>query len=238
MDIDICLSPALFETYNTDESVTVVVVDVFRATTCMCVAMDYGVKSILPIANIEVAKQLKSEGYMVAAERNVAKCDFADFGNSPFDYMTDKAKGQEIAVTTTNGTKAIEKAKSNDRLLIGSFANIGVLSDYFLNNPQNILILCSGWNNMVNIEDTLFAGALAEKLLESENYSPKSDSVRLALKIWQESKNNLWDFINQSDHVKRLLKHNLERDIDFCLTMNTVKSIPFFDKTINRLTKL
>ena len=85
MKIDVCFSPALYPVYHNPEAI-VVVVDVFRATTTMAAAFKNGVRSIRPVATVEEAQEYKAKGWLVRAERNVKRCEFADFGNSPFDY--------------------------------------------------------------------------------------------------------------------------------------------------------
>ncbi|NDV46414.1 2-phosphosulfolactate phosphatase [Paludibacter sp. 221] len=233
--IDICLSPELFPFYNSDKKSCVVVVDIFRATTSMCVAFHSGVKSIIPMADIEKAKELKEQGFLVGAERNVARCDFADFGNSPFDYMDEKIGGREIVMTTTNGTQAIEVASANDMLIIGSFANFSTVLSYLQTINNDVIILCAGWNGRVNVEDTLFAAALTESLLGTGEYIAESDAVFVALLMWQDAKNDIRGFLMKSEHISRLLAHGLQDDIDFCLQFDTVDSLPFYDKTTARL---
>ena len=106
MKIDVCFSPALYPVYHNPEAI-VVVVDVFRATTTMAAAFSNGVSSIRPVATVEEAEAYKAKGWLVGAERNVKRCEFADFGNSPFDYTSEKVFGKDIVFATTNGTRAI-----------------------------------------------------------------------------------------------------------------------------------
>lgn len=230
MKIDVCLSPALFPHYNSDKNSIVVVIDVLRATTCICVGFENNVRSIIPIASTDEAKTYQVKGYIVAAERDAKKCDFADIGNSPFDYMNPELKGKDIVITTTNGTQAIELAKMNDELLIGAFANFSTLSDYLLHQKKDVLLLCAGWNNRVNLEDTLFAGALAEKLMESGNFSVSSDAIFIATSLWKEAKNDINSYLHQAEHVQRLLLQNLQKDIHYCLTFDTTHTLPYYDK--------
>lgn len=229
MNIEICFSPALFQYYNTENCI-VVIVDVFRATTSICTAFHNGLKSVKTVASIDEAKEWKSKGYLVAAERNTQKVDFADFGNSPFDFTAEKVNGKELVFTTTNGTQAIETAKNADEILIGAFSNINSLSEYCTKSPKNIIILCSGWNNKFCTEDTLFAGALTEKLIEDKKYEFHSDSVITALKLWEISKNDISLVIKSTEHYKRLENNKLTDSVDFCLTKNTTNVVPKYNK--------
>ena len=50
--IDVCISPELLHLYNIENSI-VVVVDIFRATSCMTTAFANGVEAIIPVSTIE-----------------------------------------------------------------------------------------------------------------------------------------------------------------------------------------
>ena len=73
---------------------------------------------------------MKDSGYYIAGERNGEKVDDFDLGNSPFDYMAPELKGKSVAVTTTNGTVAIEKSQEADEIVIGAFLNISAVAQY------------------------------------------------------------------------------------------------------------
>lgn len=230
--VSVCFSPALYPSYAEQDTI-VVIVDIFRATTSICSAFYNGAKSVRTVASVQEAKILKSQGYLVAAERNVKKCDFADFGNSPFDFTTAKVKDKEIIFTTTNGTQAVEMALDADEIIIGAFSNMESLFYYCLNAKKNILILCSGWNNRFCIEDTLFAAALTEKLLSTNQFNYKSDAVKVTLDLWNVAKKNLKTYICESEHYERLRNNGLENSVDYCLTENTTPLVPKFDKSLN-----
>jgi 2-phosphosulfolactate phosphatase len=235
MKIDLCLSPALFQFHDVQKDTLVVVVDIFRASSTICAAFAAGAAAIIPIASIEEAEEMKRNGYLVGAERNVARCDFADFGNSPFEYSREKVEGQTLAFTSTNGTQAIEVAAKVDTLIIGAFSNINTVADYCIQKGQNVVVVCAGWNNRMNLEDSLFGGALAELLIESGEFSIGSDAMSMGLSLWKEGKTDLTSYLSKSEHIQRLLTHNLEKDIHFCLIMNTVQLLPIYDKTSKRL---
>ena len=235
MNIDLCLSPALFKFHEPRPETVVVVVDIFRATSTICKAFSEGAAAIIPLASIEEAEAMKQYGYLVGAERNVAKCDFADFGNSPFEYSRDKVEGQTIAFTSTNGTQAIEVAEGVNTLVIGAFSNISTVADYCLKKEQDVLIVCAGWHNKMNLEDSLFGGALAELLLESGVFSANSDTVEMSLGLWKAAKSDLQQYLSKSEHVQRLRSHGLENDIKFCLAMDTVCVLPIYDKKTKSL---
>ena len=158
MKIEVCFSPVLYPVYHNPEAI-VVVVDIFRATTTIAAAFCNGVCSVRPVATVEEARTYKNEGWLVGAERNVKRCDFADFGNSPFDYTPEKIEGKDVIFTTTNGTKSITVAREAFRVITGAFVNLQAVAEYCIFLNRDVIVLCSGWQGRVNIEDTLFGGA-------------------------------------------------------------------------------
>jgi 2-phosphosulfolactate phosphatase len=221
--IDVCLSPELMPLYDVADK-TVVVVDILRATSCMVTALAHGAESIAPIANLESCRTMKSKGYITSGERNGEKVPGFDKGNSPFEYMGDQVKGKKIAFTTTNGTQAIEKAKGARQIVIGSFLNLTAVTKFLLFGENNILIICAGWKGKVNLEDTLFAGALVETL--KNHIEPGCDAPFIAQHLFNQAKKDMVKFLEKASHVKRLAKLNIHKDIAFCLTPDTYSIVP------------
>lgn len=225
MKIDVCFSPALYPAYHDPEAI-VVVVDIFRATTTMAAAFSNGVRSIRPVATVEEAQAYKEKGWLVGAERNVRRCDFADFGNSPFDYTPEKVAGKEIVFTTTNGTKAITIAQSAYRVVTGAFINLQAVADYCVGHKRDVVVLCSGWQDKVNIEDTLFGGALVDLLVNTGLYEKGSDSAVIAQDMWTTNKEDLLRYLAPTDHVARLKANHLDDSIPYCLTLSITDRVP------------
>jgi 2-phosphosulfolactate phosphatase len=225
MKIDVCFSPALYPAYHNPDSI-VVVADIFRATTTIVTAFYNGVRSIRPVATAEEAQTYKKEGWLVGAEQNVLRCDFADFGNSPFDYTPGKVKGKDVVFTTTNGTKAITIAKEAFRVVIGGFINLQAIADYCLERRRDVTVLASGWKDKVNIEDTLYGGALTEVLTETGRYQTASDAAIIARDMWNTHKRHLKSYMEQTDHLPRLKANNLDESVGYCLTLNIASTVP------------
>ena len=157
---------------------------------------------------------------------NVKRCDFADFGNSPFDYTPEKVAGKDVIFTTTNGTRAITIAKSAYRVITGAFVNLQAVADYCLFHGRDVVVLCSGWQDKVNIEDTLFGGALVEVLAKTGKYRPATDAAVIARDMWTNNKKNLIAYLAPTDHMARLKANHLEDAVPFCLTPDSVIVVP------------
>ena len=221
--IDICLSPDLIHQFDLSGTV-VVVIDILRATSSITTAISHGVRLVRIVESLPECRELKLQGYIGAAERGGKKVGGFDMGNSPFSFMNPELEDQKIALTTTNGTSALKKASGALQVVIGSFLNYSALLTYLERLPCDILLLCAGWKGKVNMEDTLYAGALINGLKQMFEYD--SDAPLMALQLFRQAKDDMKTAIEKSSHVKRLLDLGLEKDIEFCLKYDEYKVIP------------
>ncbi len=221
--IDVCLSPDLMHLYDVSDK-TVVVIDILRATSCMTTAFAHGIASIKPFADLAACQAMKEQGYFTAGERNGEKVEGCDFGNSPFEYMKEDIKDKKIAFTTTNGTQAIAKSEGAREIIIGSFLNLKAVTNFLKEDFNNVLAVCAGWKGKVNLEDTLYAGALVENL--KEIIKPDCDAPVAAQHLYNLAKNDLVKFLSTSSHVQRLARLNIHKDIEFCLTPDQYDVVP------------
>jgi len=234
-EVEVCFSPNVYPLFHKDDAI-VVVIDVLRATSAITTAFYNGVSQMIPVATVEEALEYKKKGFIVAAERNGEVVPGFDLGNSPFGYMNKNVKGKTIAITTTNGTQAIKAAEKAKRILIGSFLNLDVMIDYLRAEKKDVLLLCAGWKNKFNLEDTLYAGAVADALISKYDYTTSCDSAIAAGQLYHLAKHDLYEFLSHSSHRNRLSKLNLDRDIKYCLTPNQCPVIPVMEN--GALTKL
>jgi 2-phosphosulfolactate phosphatase len=224
-NLETCFSPVLYEPDNHSDSI-VVIIDILRASSAICTAFANGAKSIIPVADAEQAKEYKKQGYLVAAERDGFVLDFADFGNSPFNFIREKVEGKTIVYSTTNGTGIIDLASSAYITVIGSFLNIGSLVRWLVNQERNVLLFCAGWKNRFNIEDTVCAGSIADLLMASGYYSTICDSTHAAMDLWSLARPDLPGYIEKAAQRTRLRDKKLDDCLEFCLTSDFTDKIP------------
>ena len=205
------------------------VIDIFRATSAIVTAFYNGVSKMIPVATVEEAKEYQRNGYLAAAERNGEMIEGFELGNSPFGYMNNKVKGKTIAISTTNGTQAIEASRKATKVLVGSFLNLDVLCEYLASQKKDVILVCAGWKNKFNLEDTIFAGAVVEKLTTESNFEITCDSAIASKHLYNLAKHDLFGFLGNSSHRNRLAKLDLERDIKYCLTPNQCPVIPVME---------
>ncbi|MBS0011333.1 MAG: 2-phosphosulfolactate phosphatase [Bacteroidales bacterium] len=227
-NLEVCLSPAIFDLHS-DSDAIVVVIDILRASSAICNAFANGAESLIPVPSLDQAREYKKKAYMVAAERDGYVQDFADFGNSPFNFTPDRVRGKTIVYSTTNGTSTIEKASQCYQVVIGSFLNITSLEHYLTGQGRNVILLCAGWKGKVCLEDSVFAGALAGRLLKSGKFESLCDSVSMVVDLWKLAESDVLSYIDKAAQRKRLGEKGLDDCIPFCHSEDSTDVIPYLD---------
>ena len=215
--ISVCFTADQFDKYADGKS-TVVVVDLLRATSVISTAFMEGVEAIIPVQTLGEALSYKGkEGYIVAAERNAKPIEGFDYGNSPFHYINADVKGKTLVLTTTNGTKAIYNAREH-KVITASYINIEAVAKHLIEEHNDVIILCSGWKGVFNLEDPIFAGSLADLLMDSDKFESSCDSLFASRQLLKNSNGDLFNYLSDSSHRKRLKSLNMEDDTRFCLS--------------------
>ncbi|MDC0584511.1 2-phosphosulfolactate phosphatase [Bacteroidales bacterium] len=222
--LEVCFTPKTYEEYRNNDAI-VVVTDILRATSSICTAFINGAEKLIPVRTVEEAKDYKRKGFTVAAERDGFVLDFADLGNSPENFTPELVQNHTLVYSTTNGTNSIMMAKEAREVLIGSYLNLKATADYLIEKGHDVLILCAAWKNKFNLEDSVYAGALAELLLEAE-FETICDSTKAAIDLWGTAKEDLMGYINKTAQKGRLAKNGLDGCIEYCHTFNISTIIP------------
>lgn len=217
------LSPALLPQYDL-KGKTVVVIDILRATSSICVGFNSGVRLFRPVSNPEDALVLEQLGFVTAAERNGQKLQGFTLGNSPFDYLNTDLNNKQVAITTTNGTRCLHLSNEADEIIIGSFLNLQAVAEYCIKQNRDVIAFCAGWKDKFNLEDTLFAGALAQLL--SNNFVIECDSSLAAMDLYDKAKSDLSGYIKKASHAQRFERLGIEKDIDFCMQQSIYNIVP------------
>ena len=138
-----------------------VVIDVFRAFTLECFLMAQGARTVLPVADADIAYRLREKhpDWLLAGERHAVKLPGFDFGNSPAQVQGMDFTGKTIIHTTSAGTQGIDNAAGATQILTGSLANASAIARYILReNPEEVSLVCMGFESYEpSDEDTLCA---------------------------------------------------------------------------------
>ena len=151
-----------------------------------------------------------------------------EHGNSPAEYPREFIEGKTLVLTTTNGTKLLHMALQNgaSEVVTGSFPNISALCDHLVSAQKNVILGCSAWKDKFNLEDTLFAGAVIERV--KSHFTIHCDSSLMAENMYQLHKNDLKGFIRNTTHWHRLAQYGLEKDLEYCVTPDQANILPFY----------
>jgi 2-phosphosulfolactate phosphatase len=209
------------------EGKIVVIVDILRATSCMVSGLASGVQGIVPVATLEECRAYQQKGYICAAERGGKQVEGFELDNSPYSYMKPELKNKTICATTTNGTLAIAKSLDAEQVVVGAFLNLTALSEYLISQPNDIIIHCAAWKGKVNMEDSLFAGALIDKLLATHDLA--CDAPHMVHTYYKSVAQSLEQTVKQSAHARRLAGIGIEKDIAFCLQLDHFDTIPILN---------
>ncbi len=224
--LEVCLSPALLHLYDVKNSI-VVIIDVLRATSTICTALYNGATRVIPVASvpecISIGEALGQDA-ITAGERDGQIAEGLLHGNSPFEYSREFIQDKTLVLTTTNGTKLLHMAKDAIEIITGSFPNLSAVCDYLLAQGKPVILGCAAWKDRVNMEDTLFAGAVVSRL--KEHFTIDDDSAVAAETLYQVSKDNIHEVMKQASHYRRLAKFGLEKDIRYCLTPDGANVLP------------
>ena len=224
------LSPALLHLYDLSDSV-VVIIDVFRATSTIASALYNGARAVIPVDSVPKAIEMsKIIDGVAAGERDGMIAEGLQHGNSPLEYTRDFIGGRTLVLTTTNGTRLLQMAldRNAHTIVAGSFPNLGAVCEYLKSQNRNVVLGCAGWKDRFNLEDTLFAGAIIDRL--QDQFTIHCDSSLMASSIYRQQKEDLPGFAPHLTHYHRLVQRfGLIEDITFCLTPDVANVLPFYE---------
>lgn len=231
MKIYLCPSPELYSLYHR-AGASVIITDVFRASTTITNALSSGASGVLAVATVEECEEIgKAHGYLMAAERNILRCDFADLGNDPLAYTPEVVQGRYIVMTTTNGTRSLEIARraGASEILVGSFRNIPATLDYLhAMKREEVVVLAAGWKGQLALEDCLYAGALSEVARAKQIGEAVGDaSVLMAAQVRSIGLETaaLEEYLKQAEHYARLEQAGLSSVVPYCLEISDAPAV-------------
>jgi len=194
----------------------VVMIDVFRASNTILAMLNSGVKEIIIVEKISHARSLRKRklNYLLCGERRRIKPKDFDCGNSPVEFMRKEDRG--VIFSSSACTRGIANAKKAKEVIIGSFANANAVVRYIRKRkPEKVTLLAIGTEAVRRAtEDDLCAEYIAE-LLEGGKI-PFSKIKRQILK---------------SEAVKDLKRLGHEKDIPYCLKLDSSKIVPRVSRT-------
>jgi 2-phosphosulfolactate phosphatase len=210
-----------------------VVIDVLRATTTIATALQAGAEAIQAFSDIntlmEVSEAWSPDKRLRAGERGGAKVEGCDLGNSPLDCTPEVVAGKRLFLTTTNGTRALQRVEKSPTVLAAAFVNRQAAVRYLLEKePETVWLVGSGWEGGYSLEDTACAGAIAQSLQEAleERLSFGNDEAIAAIALFSQWQDKLLELFHQASHGQRLLRLHCDEDLKYCATTDFLDVLP------------
>ncbi|YAI81940.1 MAG: 2-phosphosulfolactate phosphatase family protein [cyanobacterium endosymbiont of Rhopalodia sterrenbergii] len=208
-----------------------VVIDVLRATTTIATALHAGAEAVQVFSDIdhlnEISDFWEPEKSLRAGEREGAQIEGFDLDNSPLVCIPEIVKDKRLFLTTTNGTRALEKVKNSTTVITSAMVNRQATVRYLLGaQPETIGLVGSGWQGSYSIEDITCAWAIAQALMSANTLTIGNDEVIAAVALYTQWQKNLIELFRQASHGKRLLSSNHEEDLIYCAKTDVIDILP------------
>ncbi len=234
-----------------------VVIDILRATTTMTTGIANGAARIVPCVGVDQAHLTKQRlldeipssdtetpgsPVLLGGERLGKPLPGFDLGNAPETYTPAAIGGKTIVMTTTNGTRAMDRCRGAQQIVIGSFANLSRIVQH-LSLANRAALICSGTDKHVTCEDVLFAGAVTAELLRLSTDSGTAweinDQAELARCYWQQlvgtspfpSAESILGVFRRSLGGSNLIAQGRGCDLEFAAKIDRFSVLPVLDQT-------
>jgi 2-phosphosulfolactate phosphatase len=212
-----------------------IVVDVLRATSTIATVLASGGEAVQVFSDLEqliaVSEKWPPEKRLRAGERGGAKVAGFELGNSPLDCTREVVEGRRLFISTTNGTRALQRIEHSPSVLAAALINRAAVVQYLLDKqPETVWIVGSGWEGSFSLEDTVCAGAIAHSLVEKSQFSQDelagNDEVISAIALYSHWQNDLLGLFHQASHGKRLLRLESHEDLKYCAQTDILDVLP------------
>lgn len=240
MKLDVLFSPVQAdELFFTGK--TTIVIDVLRASSTIITALSNGAKEVVPVGTIEFAVKVSGGIFggqtLLGGERNTKKIEGFALGNSPAEYSKEIVSGKSIVFYSTNGSRAIVKAKYSANLFICSFNNLNAVAKHLTQLNEDVIILCSGNNNFFSLEDSVCAGMLINELVNVDKNVALTDSSKSAMTLFKSFGKNILKLLSETDHGELLITNGFESDLEACAELNNTEVIPHYSSNVLKVLK-
>jgi 2-phosphosulfolactate phosphatase len=212
-----------------------IVVDVLRATSTIATVLASGGEAVQAFSDLDqligVSDNWPPEKRLRAGERGGAKVTGFELGNSPLDCTPEVVKGRRLFISTTNGTRALQRVQDSPIVVAAALINRAAVVKFLLEKqPEIVWIVGSGWEGSFSLEDTVCAGAIAHSLLAQSQLSPAelagNDELISAIALYAQWQNDLLGLFHHASHGQRLLRLESHEDLKYCAQTDILDVLP------------
>lgn len=200
---------------------TVIVIDTLRATTTILSALKQGCKKVIPVETLGQALAYSThEDTLLIGERYSKKVKGFDLPNSPSQIEGHHFSNKTIVISSSNGTKALQKVRKAPLVLVGCMRNASCCVEKALKAKRDILLVCAGRQGEFAIEDGLTAGVMIQLIQQKQpDYTCSELALILALNH-PLTPAEVYTAVCHSETYRRLIKTGQQDDIAFCLAQD------------------
>ncbi|WP_338038436.1 2-phosphosulfolactate phosphatase [Neosynechococcus sphagnicola] len=171
-----------------------------------------------------VASEPESEGGV--------KVPGCDLGNSPLDCTPDRVQQRRLFISTTNGTRCLQRIQSAPTVLAAAFINRQAVVDFLAQHqPATVWLVGSGWEGSFSLEDTTCAGAIVHALRAHLDCPLASlagnDEVINAYSLYSHWQHQLLEMFHHASHGQRLLGLDCLDDLKYCAQEDCIDTLPW-----------
>jgi len=218
-----------------------VVIDVLRATTTIAWALENGAEAIQAFADLgsleDAAAGWPAARRLRAGERGGKRVEGYDLGNSPLAVTRERVESKRIFLSTTNGTRSLDRVRDVPLLLTACLPNRTAVARRLIERQAlRVWIVGSGWEGDYSLEDSLAAGAVASAAIE-QAVAPHmgvrcaNDEMLAALALWQQWRHDTETCLRSASHGQRLIGlGNHDADFACCAAVDSLEIVPIQDE--------
>jgi 2-phosphosulfolactate phosphatase len=209
-----------------------IAIDVLRATTTMATALQSGAEAVQVFSDLDqlmkVSEKWSPDKRLRAGERGGGTVAGCDLGNSPLACTPELMMGKRLFISTTNGTRCLERIQGAKTVLAAALINRSAVVDYLLEHqPETVWIVGSGWEGAYSLEDTVCAGAIVHSLkAQHAEVVEGNDEVVAAIALYTQWHDKLLELIHHASHGQRLLRLNCLEDLKYCTQTDILEALP------------
>ena len=210
---------------------SVIVVDVFRASSTIVTALNHGARAVIPVADMADAGRISAHmgtTSLLGGERSGTKIDGYALGNSPEEYTPEVVQGKTVVLNTSNGTRAVTQSRGAAEIAVGCFLNVSKVIEFAWKAEHDVVILCAGSDDRVALEDILCAGLILNQLGADGVHHARSDAAHIALSLYAYDKDDLTNALTRSNHAQRLIELGFEDDVRYCSRIDALPLLPVY----------
>lgn len=212
-----------------------IAIDVLRATSTIATALSVGAEAVQVFSDMDKLMHESDawapEKRLRAGERGGRRVAGCEMGNSPLDCTPELMHDRRLFISTTNGTRALQKIQASPTVLAAALINRQAVVDHLLKHqPKTVWIVNAGWEGSFALEDTVCAGAIVHRVAKGLGVTLEdlagNDEVMGAVSLYEHWQADLSGLLRQASHGKRLLRLDCHDDLKYCSQTDVLNVLP------------